>query len=172
MAKEQAIYSHGHHGSVVKSHARRTAQNSMAFLIPHLLPDHHVLDVGCGPGTITADVAHLVPQGRVIGGDAVESVVSQARELAESRGLSNLSFQTLDGNALPFEDASFDIAFCHQVLQHVKDPVGLLREMRRVVKPGGGIVAARDADFGAFAWYPESALLDRFGLALIFGLQI
>ncbi|RFU25117.1 hypothetical protein B7463_g11218, partial [Scytalidium lignicola] len=160
MSKEQAIYSHGHHSSVVQSHARRTAQNSAAFLLPYIKPNHTILDVGCGPGSITADLAALVPQGKVIGGDAVSSVVEQATALAESRGLKNISFQTIDANELPFPDNSFDIVFCHQVLQHVKDPVGILKEMRRVAKPGG-IVAARDADYKAFVWYPEPLALEK-----------
>ncbi|KIW70512.1 hypothetical protein PV04_02774 [Phialophora macrospora] len=160
MAREQAIYSHGHHKSVVQDHARRTAQDSAAFLLPHIQPHHTILDVGCGPGTITADLAAFVPHGNVVGGDAVESVLEQAKGFASSRGLTNITFQKIDGNALPFADNSFDIVFAHQVLQHVKDPVGILREMRRVAKPGG-IVAARDADYKSFAWYPETPEIAR-----------
>ncbi|KAG9786615.1 hypothetical protein HRR83_000185 [Exophiala dermatitidis] len=162
--KEQATYSHGHHKSVVSDHARRTAQDSAAFLLPHIKPTDTILDVGCGPGTITADLATLVPQGKVIGVDAVASVLAQAAEYAAARGLTNITFQQIDANSLPFPDDSFDIVYCHQVLQHVKDPVGILREMRRVAKSGGtdgGIVAAREADYKAFAWYPEPPELDR-----------
>ncbi len=160
MTKEQAVYSHGHHQSVVQDHARRTAQDSAAFLLPHIKPNHTILDVGCGPGTITADFAELVPQGKVIGGDYVESVLEQAKEFASSRGLKNITFQQIDANALAFPDDTFDIVYAHQVLQHVKDPVQILREMRRVVKPGG-IVAARDADYKTFAWYPETPEVAR-----------
>ena len=160
MGSEQAVYSHGHHKSVVQDHARRTAQDSAAFLLPHIQPNHTILDVGCGPGTITADLAALAPQGKVIGGDAVEAVLEQAKEFASSRGLSNAFFEKVDANALPFPDDSFDIVFAHQVLQHVKNPVGILKEMRRVAKPGG-IVAARDADYKSFAWYPETPEISR-----------
>lgn len=161
-AKEQAVYSHGHHASVVRSHGRRTAQNSMAFVLPHLKPTDHVLDLGCGPATITADIAALVPQGKVIGGEPVQDILNQATELAKARGLTNLSFQIMDGNALPFEDNTFDAVLAHQVLQHVKAPIAVLREMRRVVKPGG-FVGARDADYKSFAWYPEPPELDKWG---------
>lgn len=154
MSKEQAVYTHGHHESVVRDHARRTAQDSAAFLLPYIKPNHNLLDVGCGPGTITADFAELVPQGKVTGVDAVEAVLEQAKSFAESRGLKNIAFQSVDANALPFPDNSFDVVFCHQVLQHVKDPVGILKEMHRVAKPGG-VVAAREADYRGFAWYPE-----------------
>lgn len=62
--------------------------------------------------------------------------------------------------ALPYEDASFDVVYVHQVLQHLSDPVGALREMRRVLR-GGGILAARDADYGGFIWAPDDSVLDR-----------
>ncbi|RMD41641.1 hypothetical protein DV735_g3489, partial [Chaetothyriales sp. CBS 134920] len=160
MWKEQASYTHGHHASVVNDHARRTAQDSAAYLLPHIKPTDYILDVGCGPGTITADFAELVPQGKVLGCDLVESVLTQASAVAASRGLSNVSFQAVDANSLPFADNTFDIVHCHQVLQHVKNPVDILKEMRRVVKPGG-IVAAREADYKSFAWYPEPPELTR-----------
>jgi ubiquinone/menaquinone biosynthesis C-methylase UbiE len=160
MAQEQAAYTHGHHKSVVDDHARRTAKDSAGFLLPHIRPTDRILDVGCGPGTITADLAALVPHGQVVGGDAVESVLKQAAEYAASRGLANATFRQIDANALPFEDDTFDVVYCHQVLQHVKNPVGILKEMRRVAKPGG-IVAAREADYVSFAWYPERPEIAR-----------
>ena len=160
MTKEQATYSHGHHQSVVDDHARRTAKDSAAYLIPYIKPTDTILDVGCGPGTITADFAALAFEGKVIGSDAVESVLFQASDYAASRGLTNVTFQKDDANALPFEDDTFDIVHCHQVLQHVKNPVAILKEMRRVAKPGG-IVAAREADYMTFAWYPEPPEIAR-----------
>ncbi|KAI0398079.1 ubiE/COQ5 methyltransferase [Xylariaceae sp. FL0594] len=161
---EQAVYTHGHHASVVKSHARRTAQNSAAFLLPHIKPHHKILDVGCGPGSITVDLAELVPQGSVVGIDASEDVLSEARALQKDRGVpeERLRFRAHDANELPFADGEFDIVFCHQVLQHVHDPVGVLREMARVARKGG-IVAAREADYRSFVWYPEMPGLDRWG---------
>lgn len=160
--KEKATYTFGHHASVVNSHARRTAQDSAAFLLPYLEPHHTILDVGCGPGTITADLAELVPQGKVTGVDFAKSVLETARAHVRGRPtpISNIVFEAVDANALPYADASFDVVFCHQVLQHVSDPVGILREMKRVAKPSG-IVAAREADYKSFAWFPEPAGLDR-----------
>ncbi|KAH8678511.1 ubiE/COQ5 methyltransferase [Xylariales sp. PMI_506] len=161
MAKEQATYSHGHHSSVVSSHARRTAKDSLGFLLPYIKPTDRVLDVGCGPGSITIDIAEIACQGSVIGVDSVASVLDQARSLAAQRGATNIEFQgPVDANALPYEDETFDVVFCHQVLQHVNDPIGILREMRRVVKPGG-YVAARESDYGSFAWYPAHEQLDK-----------
>lgn len=101
-----------------------------------------------------------MPQGKVIGGDPVESVLAQAASYTASRGLTNVTFEKIDANQLPYADETFDVVTCHQVLQHVSDPVGILREMRRVVKRGG-IVAAREADYKTFAWYPEPPELAR-----------
>ncbi|EME40499.1 hypothetical protein DOTSEDRAFT_74159 [Dothistroma septosporum NZE10] len=162
MAAEKATYSHGHHASVVKHHAKRTVENSAAFLLPHIKKNSRILDIGSGPGSITIGFARLAPEGHVTGGDIVPEVLKEAEVLAKEQNIRNISFQQIDANALPFEDASFDITFCHQVLQHVGDPVGVLKEMRRVTKPGG-LVAAREADYRAFVWYPEPKELDRWG---------
>lgn len=156
------VYTHGHHESVLRSHKWRTAENSAAYLLPHLAPDAKVLDVGCGPGTITADLASRVPQGHVTGIDAAQEIIEQAR--AEAGGptgsTGNLSYAVGDVYALDFPDDSFDVVHAHQVLQHLGDPVRALREMRRVTKPGG-LIAARDVDYGAMDWYPDSPALDE-----------
>ena len=67
MPSSSDTYLHGHHDSVLRSHRWRTAENSAGYLLPRLAPDARVLDVGCGPGTITADLAALVPGGSVTG---------------------------------------------------------------------------------------------------------
>lgn len=154
------VYTHGHHESVLRSHASRTAANSAAYLIPHLSHGLKVLDVGSGPGTITADFAQLVAPGEVVGLDRAPEVVAAATALARERHLHNLSFETGDVYNLDFSDDSFDLAHAHQVLQHLTDPVEALREMRRVTKPGG-IVAVRDADFHGMSWYPQLPELDE-----------
>jgi len=154
------VYTHGHHESVLKSHTSRTAENSAAYLIPHLTHGLKVLDVGSGPGTITADFARLVAPGEVLGLDRSPEVVATATALAADQHLGNLSFDTGDVYALAFPDDTFDVVHAHQVLQHLTDPVAALREMRRVTKPGG-IVAVRDADFHGMSWYPELPELDE-----------
>ncbi|MBZ9598995.1 methyltransferase domain-containing protein [Streptomyces yangpuensis] len=160
-ARETAVYTHGHHESVLRSHRWRTAENSAGYLIGELRPGMAVLDVGCGPGTITADLAELVaPGGRVTAVDAAEGVLAQARAHVAERGLGDaVSFAVADVHALDFPDDSFDVVHAHQVLQHVGDPVRALREMRRVCRPGG-VVAARDADYAAMTWYPATPGLD------------
>jgi SAM-dependent methyltransferase len=152
-------YLHGHHATVLTSHQWRTAENSAGYLLDHLRRGLSVLDVGCGPGTITADFAARVTPGTVIGIDADEGVVDEARRNAAARGLDNIEFAVADVYALDFPDGAFDIVHAHQVLQHLSDPVAALREMRRVCRPTG-LVAARDADFGGMVWYPRPPAMD------------
>jgi SAM-dependent methyltransferase len=151
------VYTHGHHESVLRSHRWRSAENSAAYLLPHLKPNLRILDVGCGPGTITAGLADRVPQGHVTGIDTAAEVLGQAGELAARRD--NLDFTTGDVYALDYPDATFCVVHAHQVLQHLGDPVRALTEMRRVTKPGG-LIAARDADYGGMIWYPAIPVLD------------
>jgi SAM-dependent methyltransferase len=153
-------YSHGHHPSVLRSHQWRTAENSAGYLLASLATGQSLLDVGCGPGTITADLAARVTPGEVIGIDREPAIVAQAAALGSDRGLANLRFATGDVYALDFADASFDVVHAHQVLQHLTDPVAALMEMRRVLRPGG-ILAVRDGDYGAFTWAPPEPALDR-----------
>jgi SAM-dependent methyltransferase len=147
-----ATYTHGHHESVLRSHTWRTVANSAAYLRDALVPGTDVLDVGCGPGTITTEIAGLVAPGRVVGLDASEEVVAAAHEAAADAV--TLEFRAGDAAALPFDDASFDVVHAHQLLQHVADPVAVLREMGRVARPGG-VVAARDSDYDGMIWYPR-----------------
>lgn len=158
-ARETAVYTHGHHESVLRSHTWRTAANSAAYLLGSLRPGMKVLDVGCGPGTITADLAALVPDGHVTGLDREPAVLERARSTAAGRGLGNVDFAVGDVHALEYPDDTFCVVHAHQVLQHVGDPVAALREMRRVTAPGG-YVAVRDADYAAMTWYPEVPGLD------------
>ena len=160
MPPRSETYLHGHHDSVLRSHRWRTAENSAGYLLDRLLPEARVLDVGCGPGTITADLAARVPSGEVVGIDAALDVLSEARAEASRRGLSNVRFETGDVYQLAFGDDSFDVVHAHQVLQHLSDPVAALGEMRRVCRPGG-VVAARDGDYGGFFWYPADPGLDE-----------
>ncbi|GFE21005.1 class I SAM-dependent methyltransferase [Streptomyces nigrescens] len=155
MPQESAVYTHGHHESVLRSHTWRTAANSAGYLLGALRPHMRILDIGCGPGTITADLAALVPEGQVTGLEQAPDVLEQARATADARGLTNVRFAVGDVHALDYPDGTFCVVHAHQVLQHVGDPVQALREMRRVTEPGG-IVAVRDSDYAAMTWYPES----------------
>src|ERR1700739_2329090 len=155
----QAVTTHGHQESVLRSHRRRTAEDSAAYLLPYLKPGSSVLDIGCGPGTITADLAARVAPGPVLAVDQFADVLNVARAEAQRRNLSNIAFATADVHKLEFPDDAFDVVHAHQVLQHVGDRVQALREMRRVCRPGG-VVAARDSDYAGFIWFPRFPALD------------
>lgn len=150
----RGVYTHGHHESVLRSHRWRTAENSAAYLLPYLTPGMRLLDVGCGPGTITADLAAIVAPGTVTALEATEDALDLARAEAAARGRANIEFAVGDAHALGLPDDAFDAVHAHQVLQHLADPVQALREMRRVCRPGG-VVAVRDCDYAGMIWYPQ-----------------
>ncbi|KAL8732204.1 MAG: hypothetical protein Q9166_002951 [cf. Caloplaca sp. 2 TL-2023] len=125
-----------------------------------------ILDVGCGPGSITVDLASRVPQGKVVGLDTTSDPFKEGQKLAAARGIQNVSFEVGDARQLPFPDQTFDIVHAHQVLQYLtKDNrTQAIREMRRVTKLGG-LVSIREADQGTVTFYPESnGLKDFFAL--------
>ena len=160
MSQANDTYTHGHHEAVLRSHRWRTAENSAAYLLPHLRPGMSFLDVGCGPGTLTADLAARVAPGEVLAVDVSAEVIVEAGAHARRVGATNLAFRVGDFRAAGLAAGSFDVVHAHQVLQHLRDPVGALTEMRRLVRPGG-VVAARDGDYSAMVWAPPDPLLDR-----------
>lgn len=154
---QREIYTHGHADSVLQSHRWRTVENSAAFVVSRLSPGTTVLDVGCGPGTITADIARRVHPAPVLGIDTSAEVIALA---AADHRATNLTFRTGNVYELAEPDGTFDVVYAHQVLQHLGDPVRALAEMRRVCSPGG-TVSAREADFGAMVWWPDDPGLQR-----------
>jgi ubiquinone/menaquinone biosynthesis C-methylase UbiE len=152
-------YTHGHAEPVLQSHRWRTAENSAGYLLPLLRPGLELLDVGCGPGTITVDLARRVTPGRVVGLDVSADPLAEARAAASAAGV-DVTFEVGDVYALEADDDSFDVVHAHQLLQHLTDPVAALREMARVCRPGG-VIAVRDVDYGAFVTFPADAGLDR-----------
>ena len=151
-------YTHGHAESVLRSHRARTAGNSAAYLLPHVPAAARLLDIGSGPGTITADLARRVRE--VVAVEVSDEVAELTRAELARQGVRNAVVLVGDVTALELADAEFDVVHAHQVLQHVADPVAALREMARVTRDGG-VVGVRDSDYAAFAWYPELPGLDR-----------
>ena len=129
-------------------HERRTADANASFLTRHLQPGMSLLDCGCGPGTITIGLADWVAHGKVTGVDIDPKRVEQATATAESAGVANVAFQMGDIYQLPFPDASFDAAFMTYVLMHLKDRQSAVREVMRILKPGG-IFGAREMNMNA-----------------------
>ena len=153
-------YTHGHHSSVVSRHAQRTAEGAAAYLLPRLRPGMRLLDIGCGPGTITTGLARAVAPGAVVGIDVSEEVIASARAHAADAGATNTRFEAASVYDLPYAAGAFDVAHAHQVLQHLARPVDALIEMRRVLRPGG-LVAIRDADYATMTAWPRSPAIDR-----------
>jgi len=151
-------YAHGHHESVLRSHAARTVADSAAYLVSSLSAGTRILDVGAGPGSITVDLADRVFPGEVVGVDAAPDVVEIARAVVGDR--TNVTFRVDDAYALDAPDASFDIVHAHQTLQHLARPVDALREFGRVAGPDG-LIAARDVDYGGVIWHPRIPALEE-----------
>ena len=157
----QEVYQHGHHASVVASHAKRTAGSVAAFFLPLLEPGMRLLDVGCGPGSITLGLGQRVAPGETIGIDSSSGVIETARAAAADRSMPNVSFEIGDIYEPGFAAASFDAIFAHQVLQHLSRPVDALRQMGDLLKVGG-VVGVRDVDWGSTTFYPENRGIRRF----------
>lgn len=153
-------YTHGHHDSVLRSHRWRTAENSAGYLLPSLRPGMNLLDVGCGPGTITLDLAARLVPGRVLGIDREPAVIAEAAGRLPPGTSDNVEFRAGNVYSLDLAAESFDVVHAHQVLQHLTDPVAALKEMRRVLRRDG-VLAVRDSDYGGFVWAPSNRLLDR-----------
>jgi SAM-dependent methyltransferase len=138
---------------------QRVAAHTMQALA--LQTGQKVLEVGCGNGVFLPRLAEAVgPGGAVVGVDHAEAFVAQARRKMADTGLGSLvKVQVGDACALPFPDGTFDAAHCERVLMHLADPTAALREMARVVRPGGRVVAV-EPDWGALRIdHPDPAAL-------------
>jgi ubiquinone/menaquinone biosynthesis C-methylase UbiE len=144
---------------------RQIAEQSLALLC--LAPGQSVLEVGCGNGVFLPFLAAAVgPGGHVVGIDHSPQFVASAQERMRAAGVANIvTVQEADACELPFADATFDAAHCERVLMHIDDPTAALREMRRVVKPGGVVVAAEPHWHGMQIDHPDheamELLIDR-----------
>jgi ubiquinone/menaquinone biosynthesis C-methylase UbiE len=150
-----AIEDYGQRGNQAfeQEMAQRSAIRDAEFLLPHLKPGMRLLDVGCGPGSITMGLAALISPGEVVGIDIQPGQVEKARSEAREANVENARFEVADCYSLPFPDASFDVCYANSVLQHLRDPIAALKEMRRVLAPNG-FAALCDAESNNIK-YPE-----------------
>ena len=153
-------YTGGHRAEVRDMLGKRVARREAAFVLPFLRPGMRLLDCGCGPGSITVDLAALLQPGEVVGIDIHGAGLDGARRLAAERGLDSVRFCEASIYELPFDDGSFDAVFAHGVLYHLGRPESALLEMRRVLRPGG-IIALRDYDGAGNIGWPAHPLDKR-----------
>lgn len=117
-------------------------------LVPYLSAGAQVLDVGCGPGTITIDVARRIGTGAAVGVDSAPAMIERAKQMATDTGVGNVSFRCSDALSLGFPDNTFDVTYCSNLISHLRDPESAIREQIRVTKPGGWIAASNTGDWG------------------------
>ena len=150
-AREQ--YTMGYGPAATALMARRSAADHAAFFLAHLKPGMALLDCGCGPGTITAGFAEVVAPGQVVGTDIEESQLALARENATRRKLTNLRFEAASIYELPFPHASFDAVFLSAIMGNLRERDRALREVYRVLRPGG-LIGVKEFDHGGDIVYP------------------
>jgi len=121
--------------------------------VPYLQPGMTLLDAGCGPGSITVDLAEIVAPGKVTGVDIDEQHLQLATRYAKLRAIENVQFEPGDLTQLAFPDESFDAVFVHGVIEYL-DAERAFSEIYRVLKPGG-VVGARHGDCEGFLISPE-----------------
>jgi len=116
-------------------------------------PGERVLDVACGTGLVTLPVARQVgPAGRVTGVDLSDKMVAEASRLAGEAGLSNVTLARMDAEALDLPDGGFDVAISALGILYCPDPLQALREMHRVLEPGGRVAIAVWGDRRRCGW--------------------
>ncbi|WP_419946156.1 methyltransferase domain-containing protein [Candidatus Poriferisodalis sp.] len=154
------VYTHGHQPAAVAQHARRTAEDCAAFARDVIRPESQILDVGCGPASITVGLARWASDGHVTGIEPGGDILAAAADTVAGASVANVTIAEASVYELPYGDNAFDVAYAHQVCQHLSDPVTAIREMARVVRPGGW-VAVRDSDYSTMQSYPSSEQITR-----------
>ena len=161
-AASTPYYTLGYSDATVRSLQTRTLDVCASFFLPYLRPGMMVLDCGCGPGSLTIEIAELVAPGQVVGIDIEPGQCARAQELAAARGIANVRFEPADVYALPYPDATFDAVFSHALVTHLADPMRAFAESRRVLKPTG-VLAVSVNDYEAVAWSPAGSAAERLG---------
>jgi ubiquinone/menaquinone biosynthesis C-methylase UbiE len=156
----------GYSATTIQMMAGRHASGNARFFLPHLRSDMHVLDCGCGPGSITIDFAEVVASGAVVGIDLAPSHIAWARAQAAQRGITNVRFAVGDILHLPFPDATFDAVFGHTILIQLPNPFSVLTEVYRVVK-SGGLIGFRESAFDGNLYEPAEGARQQFFTLLI-----
>ena len=124
-------------------------------------PGERVLDVACGTGVVSVAAAQAVgAHGRVLGIDLSGAMVHAAAERAQAQGLRHAAFERMDAEQLALPDGGFDLALCALGLMYLPDPAAALREMRRVLRPGGRAALAVWGERARCGWSPLFPIVD------------
>ena len=160
MAIPPETYTPGYSGPTLRLMLQRTAAKHAAFFTPLLRRGIRLLDCGCGPGTLTLDLAKLISPGQVFGIDLEPGQVRYAQDEARRQQQTNASFGVASIYTLPFPDGHFDAVFAHALFEHLREPVRALREMKRVLRPSG-LVGIRSPDWAGWLVHPVNPLLEQ-----------
>ena len=160
MTRRLETYTPGYSEPTLRLMLKRTAAKHAAFFTPFLQRRMRLLDCGCGPGTITIDLAKLVAPGQVFGIDLEAGQLRRAQDQARLEHQENILFAAASIYALPFEDAYFDAVFAHALFEHLREPVRALREIRRVLK-SSGLVGIRSPDWAGLLVHPANPVLEQ-----------
>ena len=140
--------------------AARSVDDYADFLTPHLAPDDHLLDVGCGDGALALGLAART--GRVTGLDIDADELTEARAHADRLGITNADFREGSAYATGLPDGHVEVVFAHSLLEALDRPVDALREMVRVLR-SGGLLGVASVEYGGYVVSgPQSDLLRRF----------
>jgi SAM-dependent methyltransferase len=150
---------------------RDVAARSLARMA--LQPGESVLDAGCGTGVFLPGLAAIVgAEGRVVGVDHAPAFLEEARtRLAEASLSDRVELVEGDVHRLPFADATFDAVHCERVLMHVANPEVAIREMRRVLRPGGRVLLAEVNAASARQAHPDPEAERMISAGLVSGIR-
>ena len=153
-------YVGGYTKLILDDFRRRGLHQEASFIKPYLKVGQTILDCGCGPGSISCDVAAVISPGKVSAIDISHQSITQAKQWAASRKIENIGFQVAEMTEVPFSKHTFDVVYAHAALYHVREYEKALKEIKRVLKPNG-ILALRDLNQANNKFSPSSDALDR-----------
>lgn len=153
-------YSGAYGDITLNAFSERKATKEADFFLPYLSSQMQLLDCGCGPGSITVDLAKIVAPAQVIGIDIEDSQFIIGENKAQKENVTNVKFQLGNIYQLPFPDNSYDAIFAHAVIYHLKHPHEALKELYRVLK-SGGVLGIRDAQHDNYIFNPFNPILEK-----------